>query len=191
MAAIEKALVIGGGIGGLTAGVALRQAGIAVDLVEINPKFTVYGVGIIQPNNTLRALDRIGLAAECVERGAAFSGWRIHDADGNFLMEARNESRAAPAFPPNNGITRPDLQKVLSRAAYAHGVAVRLGTRVEELTDRGDHLDVSFSDGTAHSYDFVIGSDGLYSDTRKRLFGDIVAPQFTGQSVWRYNFSRP
>lgn len=191
MPAIERALVIGGGIGGLTAGVALRQAGIEVDLVEINPKFTVYGVGIIQPNNTLRALDRIGLAAECVERGAPFSGWRIHDADGNFLMEARNESRAAPDFPPNNGITRPDLQKVLSRAAYAYGVAIRLGTRVEELTDRGDHVDVAFSDGTAKSYDFVIGSDGLYSDTRKRLFGEIVTPQFTGQSVWRYNFPRP
>jgi len=191
MPAIRNALVIGGGIGGLTAGVALRQAGIEVDLVEINPKFTVYGVGIIQPNNTLRALDRIGLAKECVERGAAFPGWRIHDAHGNFLMDAPNESRAAPAFPPNNGITRPDLQKVLSRAAYAHDVAIKLGTRVDKLTDRGDGVDVVLSDGTAKTYDFVIGSDGLYSDMRKRLFGEAVTPQFTGQSVWRYNFERP
>ena len=119
MSAIRNALVIGGGIGGLTAGVALRQAGIAVDLVEVQPEFSVYGVGIIQPNNTLRALDRIGLARRCVELGAAFPGWRIHDANGNFLMDAPNETRAAPGFPPNNGITRPDLQVVLSEAAYA------------------------------------------------------------------------
>jgi 2-polyprenyl-6-methoxyphenol hydroxylase-like FAD-dependent oxidoreductase len=191
MPAIRSALVIGGGIGGLTAGVALRQAGIDVDLVEINPNFSVYGVGIIQPNNTLRALDRIGLARQCVERGAAFPGWRIHDAHGKFMMDAPNESRAAPDFPPNNGITRPDFQKILSDAAYSHDVAIRLGTKIEKLVDRGDRVEVILSDGTTQNYDFVIASDGLYSDTRKRLFGDVVAPQFTGQAVWRYNFPRP
>lgn len=191
MAAIERALIVGGGIGGLTAGVALRQAGIAVDLVEINPTFSVYGVGIIQPNNTLRALDRIGLARRCVDLGAPFPGWRIHDAAGNFIMDAPNETRAAPDFPPNNGITRPDLQRVLSEAAYAHGVSIRLGTKVETIGDRGDRVDVTLSDGSAASYDLVIGCDGLYSDMRKRIFGDAITPQFTGQAVWRYNFPRP
>ena len=191
MPAIRNALVVGGGIGGLTAGIALRQAGIAVDLVEVNPTFSVYGVGIIQPNNTLRALDRIGLAEACVARGAAFPGWRIHDASGNFLMDAPNESRAAPGFPPNNGITRPDFQQILSDAAYAHGVAIRLGTKIDTLHDRGDAVDIAFTDGSHRSYDFVVGSDGLYSDMRKRLFGETVTPQFTGQAVWRYNFPRP
>lgn len=191
MAAIERVLVVGGGIGGLTAGVALRQAGIAVDLVEINPEFSVYGVGIIQPNNTLRALDRIGLARRCVDLGAAFPGWRIHDAAGNFIMDAPNETKAAPDFPPNNGITRPDLQRVLSEAAYEHGVSVRLGTKVETIEDRGDRVDVTLNDGSAGSYDLVIGCDGLYSDMRRRIFGDVVTPQFTGQAVWRYNFPRP
>jgi len=191
MPAIAHALVIGGGIGGLTAGVALRQAGIAVDLVEINPTFSVYGVGIIQPNNTLRALDRIGLARRCVELGAPFPGWRIHDAAGNFIMDAPNETKAAPDFPPNNGITRPDLQRVLSEAAYAHGVAIKLGTKVEALVDDGDSVAATLSDGTVQRYDLVIGCDGLYSETRRRLFGDQVTPQFTGQAVWRYNFPRP
>ena len=191
MPAIRNALVIGGGIGGLTAGIALRKAGIEVDLFEINPTFSVYGVGIIQPNNTLRALDRIGLARACVERGAAFPGWRIHDADGTFLMDAPNESRAAPAYPPNNGITRPDFQRILSEAADARGVAIRLGTKVDELEDLGDHVRVTSSDGMTKTYDFVVASDGLYSETRRNLFGDDIRPQFTGQAVWRYNFPRP
>ncbi len=191
MPAIERALIIGGGIGGLTAGIALRQAGIAVDLIEINPTFSVYGVGIIQPNNTLRALDRIGLAHRCVEMGAPFPGWRLHDAAGNPIIDLPNETSAAPGFPPNNGITRPDLQRVLSQAAYEHGVAIRLGVRLDTLVDRGERVDVTLSDGTADSYDLVIGCDGLYSDTRQRVFGDLVVPQFTGQSVWRYNFPRP
>jgi len=191
MAAVKKVLVIGGGIGGLTAGVALRQAGVDVDLIEINPSFSVYGVGIIQPNNTLRALNRIGLARPCIVLGAPFPGWRIHDAHGNHLMDAPNATTAAPEFPPNNGITRPDLQKILTEAAYGHGVRVRLGTKIEKLADRGDRVEVSLSDGTTDSFDLVIGCDGLYSDTRRRVFGNAVTPQFTGQAVWRYNLPRP
>ena len=191
MAAVRKVLVIGGGIGGLTAGIALRQAGVDVDLIEINPAFSVYGVGIIQPNNTLRALNRLGLAKRCVALGAPFPGWRIHDAHGNHLMDAPNATTAAPELPPNNGITRPDFQKVLSEAAYDHGVRVRLGTRLENLTDLGDRVEVVLSDGTTQPFDLVIGCDGLYSDTRRRLFGDAVTPQFTGQAVWRYNLPRP
>ena len=103
MAAISNALVIGGGIGGLTAAIALRQQGIAVDLIEIKPDLGVYGVGIIQPNNTLRALDRIGLARKCVEFGASFPGWRIHDPAGNFLFAAPATDSAAPGMPPING----------------------------------------------------------------------------------------
>jgi 2-polyprenyl-6-methoxyphenol hydroxylase-like FAD-dependent oxidoreductase len=191
MAGVKNVLVIGGGIGGLTAGVALRQAGIAVDLIEVNPTFSVYGVGIIQPNNTLRALNRIGLAKRCVALGTGFPGWRIHDAHGKPLMDAPNGTTAAPEFPPNNGITRPDFQKVLSEAAYEQGVSIRLGTTVRDLVDRGDGVDITFSDGTRRSYDLVVGCDGLYSDTRRRIFGVVVKPQFTGQAVWRYNLPRP
>ena len=191
MAAVRNVLVIGGGIGGLTAGVALRQAGIETDLVEVKPELSVYGVGIIQPNNTLRALDKIGLAQRCVELGTPFPGWRIHDADGNFLMAAPNGNSAAPNFPPINGITRPDLQRVLHDAAVAHGVAIRLGTHVVAIESGADAVAVELSDGTKRSYDFVIGCDGLYSDTRTRLFGDAVKPHYTGQAVWRYNLHRP
>lgn len=191
MALVDKVLVIGGGIGGLTASVALRQAGVAVDLIEINPAFNVYGVGIIQPNNTLRALDKIGLARRCIELGAPFPGWRIHDAQGNFIMAAENATTAAPDYPPNNGITRPDLHRVLTEAAQGAGVDIRLDLRVVTSDERTDGVEIGFSDGTAGRYDLVIGSDGLYSAARRRLFGDLVKPEFTGQAVWRYNFHRP
>ena len=191
MASVDKVLVIGGGIGGLSAATALRQQGIETDLVEINPKFSVYGVGIIQPNNVLRALDKIGLAERCIELGTPFPGWRIFDAHDNWVMDAPNATTAAPQFPPNNGITRPDLQKVLSDAAYDHGVGIRLGTTVDDFSDDGEGVDVTFDDGSKARYDFVIACDGVYSEMRKRLFGDNPKPEFTGQGVWRYNFPRP
>lgn len=191
MAGIAKVLVVGGGIGGLTAAVAMRKKGIAVDLVEVNPDHSVYGVGIIQPNNTLRALDRIGLADVCVARGGAFPGWRIFDADGAHLMDAPNSSDASPRHPPINGITRPILQRVLLDAARSSGASISTGVTVADMVDRGDAVSVKLTDGRSGTYDFVVGCDGLYSDMRRRLFGDIVAPQFSGQAVWRYNFERP
>ena len=55
MSAAARVLVVGGGIGGLSATIALRNRGVAVDVVESNPKWDVYGVGILQPGNAIRA----------------------------------------------------------------------------------------------------------------------------------------
>ena len=62
MPAVQKVLVVGGGIGGLSAAIAMRERGIDVDVVEINPRWVVYGVGIIQPGYSIRALGAIVLA---------------------------------------------------------------------------------------------------------------------------------
>jgi 2-polyprenyl-6-methoxyphenol hydroxylase-like FAD-dependent oxidoreductase len=191
MTAISKALVVGGGIGGLTAAVAMRQQGIAVDLVEIMAEMKVYGVGIIQPNNTLRALEKLGLAQACIEAGAPYPGWRIFDAHGNVLMDAPGTSDAAPAYPANNGITRPRLHNILTDAATREGVTIRFGMTLEEFEDDGAGVDVLFTDGTRDRYDLVVGCDGLYSKLRSRLFPHAKSPQFTGQGVWRYNLPRP
>jgi 2-polyprenyl-6-methoxyphenol hydroxylase-like FAD-dependent oxidoreductase len=191
MAAIDKALIVGGGIGGLTAAVALRRAGVEVDLVEIKRDWWVYGVGIIQPNNTLRALDRVGLADACVERGASFPGWRIFDAEGRFLMEAPTSNLAAPRMPPINGITRPLLHQILVEAMLASGANVRLGCTVADLREIGDEVAVAFTDGTSRRYQLVVGCDGVRSTMRERLYGAGLSPRYSGQAVWRYNLPRP
>ena len=191
MGAVDRALVVGGGIGGLTAGVALRRAGVAVDLVEIQEKPTVYGVGIIQPNNTLRALDRIGLADTCVEVGGAYPGWKIFDATGKHLMDAPNTSDASPRHPPINGITRPMLQKVLTDAAIEAGVSFRNGVTVRQMRHDGAVEDVEFTDGRRDRYPLVVACDGLRSAMRTMMFGHAHEPKYTGLAVGRYNFQRP
>ncbi len=191
MAIVSNVLVIGGGIGGLTASIALRQAGIAVDLVEIQTDWTVYGVGIIQPNNTLRALEKIGLAKACVDLGGAFDCWRLFDGAGNALFDTPKDNSAAPAYPANNGITRPIMHALLCGRAAELGVPVRLGVTPERFEQSAEAVTVFFNDGTDKAYDLVIAAEGMYSKTRDALFPGAAAPHFTGQGVWRYNLPRP
>jgi len=189
MADIHKALVVGGGIGGLTTAIALRGIGVDVDLVEKNPRWDVYGVGIIQPPNALRALDALGLAEACVAAGHPILGGRNHLADGTVVADD-NYPPVDPRFPPMNGLTRPALHEILKTRLTGEGVAVRLGQVVTELTQRADGVTVAFSDDTVEEYDLIIGADGLYSQTRTMLFGSELRPRYTGQAAWRYNLPR-
>ena len=187
----SKVLIVGGGIGGLVAARALSQQGVTVDLIERDPQWTVYGVGIIQPNNALRALDKVGLASACLDRGGAFDNWRLHDADGNVLADPPRMRDAAPHLPANNGITRPKLHEILVAGAHEVGARLLLQTTIVELEGDADGVDVVLSTGQKGRYDLVIGYDGASSETRRLLFGERFQPRYVGEGVWRYNFPRP
>ncbi len=100
MPAVQKVLVVGGGIGGLSAAIAMRERGIDVDVVEINPRWDVYGVGIIQPGNSIRALGAIGLADKAIEEGYPFEGGRFFDAQGNMMADVPFSASQDPSTRP-------------------------------------------------------------------------------------------
>jgi 2-polyprenyl-6-methoxyphenol hydroxylase-like FAD-dependent oxidoreductase len=191
MTDVRKALIVGGGIGGLSAAIAFRQVGIDVDLVEINPEWSVYGVGIIQPANALRALDAIGVAQQCVQEGFPFEGTRTFDADGTVLLNESRFERLQPELPAMNGLTRPTFQRILIDAANEAGIDVRLGVTVVSLTQEPDSVTVEFTDGATRTYGLVVGADGIYSQMRELLFGASVRPTYAGQLVWRCNAQLP
>lgn len=191
MRAVDRVLVVGGGIGGLTAAVALRQRGIEVDLIEKNPEHSVYGVGIIQPNNALRALDAIGLADECVRRGGAFDQVRVFDRHGASIGGGASAADAAPHLPAINGITRPILQDILLSAAQREGTNIRVGVTITHWNETAEKVTVATSDGMEQDYDLIVGADGVFSQLRQELFPDAPAPEFSGMSGWRYNLPRP
>ena len=186
----NSVLVIGGGIGGLTAAIALRQKGLAVEVIEKDPNWAVYGVGILQQANVVRAMAQLGLFEDYVGAGFGFDAVEIFAPTGQHMATIQSP-RVIGDYPPNIGIGRRALHKVLGDRTLAAGAKVRLGVTADRLDDDGTGVTVQFSDGSTGRFDVVIGADGLYSQTRGQIFPDAPKPEFTGQSVWRYNFPRP
>ncbi|TPG49350.1 FAD-dependent oxidoreductase [Sphingomonas glacialis] len=186
---IEKALVIGGGIGGLTAAIALRGKGIAVDVIERDPTWSVYGVGIIQQGNVIRAMSELGLIEDYLGAGFGFDHLEIAIPTGKIVAKIPTP-RLVEGLPGNVGIGRRALHAVLGARTQAAGAVVRLGVTAETIDDDGVGVSVRFDDGSEGRYDLVIGADGLYSQTRQTVFPEAPVPTFTGQAVWRYNFPR-
>lgn len=185
-------LVVGGGIGGLTAAIALRRKGFTVDIIERDPNWSVYGVGIIQQMNTVRAMNDLGVLENYLSKAYGFDKTTLFAGPVGAKVAEFDAPRLAGAdFPANAGIRRKDLQQVLGDAAKANGADIRLGLTVAHLSDDGAGVDVTFSDGSSKRYGIVVGADGVFSATRQQLFPQAPVPRYTGQWVWRYNFAKP
>ena len=185
----QRILVIGGGIGGLTAAIALRNRGDTVEVVERDPNWSVYGVGIIQQANVVRAMAQLDLLDDYLSAGVGFDAVEVFLPNGHRVARVPSP-RLVEDRPANVGIGRPALHKVLGDRTRSSGATVRLGVTPTELADDGEGVTVTFSDGTSARYDLVIGADGAYSQTRGRILPDAPRPEFTGQAVWRYNLPR-
>jgi 2-polyprenyl-6-methoxyphenol hydroxylase-like FAD-dependent oxidoreductase len=190
MATIHKALVVGGGIGGMSAAIVLRSQGAHVDLIDLDPHWRVYGAGITITGATLRAFKALGILDEVVAQAYTGDGIQICDCSGRRLGVVPTPG-TEDGVPGCGGIMRPLLHRILSRHTLASQAEVRLGLTVDRVAPDADGVDVQFSDGSAGRYDIVIGADGVYSRVRQLLFPTAPAPQYTGQCVWRLVAPRP
>lgn len=189
--AAQKVLIIGGGIAGMSAAIALARHGIGAEIVEINRDWTVYPVGIVVQGNFIRAMASLGVAEQAVRAGYPYKGMQLRDPAGTLRAELPGAHLAGPGLPADLGLTRPALHKVLGDQVRALGIKLRLGVTFTGIAQEKSTVRVAFTDGTSDRYDLVVGADGAYSKLRALLFGEAGEPQFTGQGVWRYNVPRP
>ncbi len=185
-----KILVVGAGIGGLGAAISLRQRGFAVDVVEIKPELSVYGVGINQPANSLRALRSMGVLDQIVAAGCQYDHTDFFAADGELIVHVPSIMGGGDV-PANTALSRLNLHKILIGGAEQHDVKISYGTTIERFTDTGRAVDVRFTDGRQENYDLVAAFDGIKSATRRTVFGPEHDAVYSGFGVFRVTLPRP
>lgn len=186
-------LIVGGGIGGLSTAIALRNVGFDVNIVELHENLhsSVYGVGIIQPVNALRALDAIGCAEACLTVGYSTTAWgHMLDVEGNLIREMPGARIPGSDLPPMNGLTRPQLHKILTDKTLEVGATIEYDKTFTTLTDTDAGVEVTYTDGTHNRVDFVVGADGVYSQVRPHVLSEDLKPVYLGQSAFRLNIPR-
>lgn len=160
----RTAIVVGAGIGGLAAAIALERAGWEVSVYEAEAELRPLGAGLSIWPNAARALRSLGLG-ELVDRGVDQAGG-VRRADGSMLAGFGPGAVEKRYGEPIVGLHRADLQGALLSACGPE--RVHLGMRLAALD--GERL--RFADGSAAGADLLVGADGLRSVVRAGLLGD-------------------
>ena len=173
-----KALIAGAGIGGLAAGIALRRAGLEVEIFERSPQLQEIGAGLMIWPNGSRALKSLGVEAKTLEvKKVTLSNWR-----GRRLVEMPVGSAYVRYGHSVSFVHRADLQAALAKTFGPEGL--RLGCEVRGFSEDEADVEVALSDGTVAVGDLLVGADGLRSPVRRQLLGD-GDPRYLGSTIWR------
>ncbi len=178
------ALVIGAGIGGMAAAIALRRAGLDVSLFEQTIAQREVGAGIQISPNASRLLRRYGLSdamARVAVRPSAivFRRWQDGRVLGREELGDPIENRyGAPYY----HFHRADLIALLAEAFDPKDI--KLGRRLVDIEQDESGVTAHFQDGASERGDLLIGADGIHSKVRERLFGE-EKPRFSGQIAYR------
>jgi len=189
MSDIRRVLVVGGGVGGLTAAASFAQRGVEVLLIERRPAFDVPGVGLGQPASALRIYDALGLLPEILASGFAYDRMYIFDPNRELIVAHKflMGDAKVPAF---CALSRLRLHEILLAGAERAGAKIRTGVTFGDIRDEGDRVAMTFSDGGTGVFDLVAGFDGIRSATRQYLFGTAFLPRRSGYGGWRVQVPR-
>ncbi|WP_299661023.1 FAD-dependent monooxygenase [uncultured Ruegeria sp.] len=172
--------VIGGGIGGMAAALALRHQGGRVTLLEQAPELTEVGAGLQISANGMAVLRALGVAEDVPEAAQISGGTILRD-----YRRGRVISRvAAPAAGPTYYYHRADLLDLLHQAALRVGVDIRLGAGVASVCKHPGEAEIFLESGERLRAECAIAADGGRSVIRSIPNGP-EAPEFTHQVAWR------
>jgi 2-polyprenyl-6-methoxyphenol hydroxylase-like FAD-dependent oxidoreductase len=184
MEARPTIIIVGAGIGGLTAAIALRQAGFGVEVYERAAGLKEVGAGIALAANAIRVLKHLGLMQQVINRGTVIAAAVSYNSRGDLLGRLPTNLTDVPSV----CLHRADLQQVLFSALPAD--CVRFGEQFVELKQTGPGVRAQFASGRTASGYALVGADGLRSRVRAQLIGD-GAPVYRGYQCWRGLCSRP
>ncbi len=167
-----RVAIVGGGIGGLTLAVALRQRGIVADVYEQAPELSEIGAAVALSANSVRELERLGFldqlaAVSTIPTELIYRDWRDGRRIAAFpVRDGYSKRFGAPYF----GIHRAHLQQILGAGVDAKHL--HLGHRLVDLVDQKETMGLEFANGRFAHADLVVGADGVRSTVRRWIAGE-------------------
>jgi salicylate hydroxylase len=179
-----RVLVVGAGIGGLTAALALRESGFDAHVYEQARVLREVGAGLALGPNAVRVLHRLGLAQDLRAVGVRSGSWDFRDWQSGAVLgrvplaEAAETRWGAPFY----NVHRADLHDALRSAVGDQHIT--LGAYCVSVEQHGSEVAISFADGRQATGDVVIGADGVHSVVREYVAGP-DEPTWWPQIAWR------
>ena len=180
MPPIDRALIIGAGIAGPAAALALRRIGVDAVVYEAHPKPADHiGSFLNTASNGIAALAELGLADEVSRAGIATPRMTFWSGTGKRLGDVANGTQLADGH-TSTTIRRGELNRILREAALAAGIPIESGRRLVGAQTTSEGVRAVFDDGSSTSGGLLIGADGIHSDLRRIIDPDAKPPRYTG-----------
>jgi 6-hydroxynicotinate 3-monooxygenase len=182
----QRIAIVGGGLGGLTAGVLLQDFGFNVTVYEQATQMARIGAGINIYPNGMQVLHATGVSDQLLDIGLLPESWfsRVWDT-GEVLYSQPEAEWHAKYGAPHSILHRGDLQAILAKRLVAG--SLKYGKQLVDIAHFGEGLQLQFSDGTRSEADVVIGADGINSRVREILLGP-QPPKYSGFVAYRSIF---
>lgn len=181
---LPRVIVVGGGIGGLTAALALQHAGMEPVVLERaeSVEDLSLGAGVHLWCNALRALQKIDMAEAVAAIGIQMTAHRYLTWQGQSLGNLRVGAVSAGVGAPTVGVSRPELHRTLVEALGEK--VLRLGAECVGFEQNTQRVVARLADGDEEQGDVLIGADGIKSVVRQELHG-WTEPHYSGLTAWR------
>lgn len=175
--------IVGAGMGGLTAGIALKKFGHQVTIYEQTAEILPVGAAISLWSNGVKCLNYLGLTEQIQTLGGQMESLAYIDGLNNqtmtqFDLTPLYKEVGQRAYP----VARADLQQLLMETFGLENI--KLGMRMTEIEDQSEYVNIHFSDGSQIKADLLIGADGTHSITRKFVLGHQVERRYAGYVNW-------
>ncbi len=182
---MKQITIIGAGIGGLTAAIALQQRGFEVEIFESTPEFGKAGSGINLAINAMQVFKRLGLYDTILEHAHITHSMNIRTKNLGYLAVAPLSKFETEFEVKSVAIHRATLHKILIQQIGNTGnTKIHLNKKLRSLKQDKETIDLLFEDGTVHTSQIVIGADGIHSVVRASIFNDSELRD-AGQICWR------
>lgn len=179
---MEKVIIIGAGIGGLCAAIALQKLGYEVNVYEKFEEVKKLGAGILLQPNTIKALRKIGIAEEVNNKGFLLNALEVKLFNGDKMADLSVQKQIEATGEGTRSFHRAELHEVLLNLLKEGTVHLGKECQQIEQTDKG--VKVLFKDLTVTEGDILVGADGIHSIVRETVTS-VSKIRYAGYTCWR------